>query len=64
MEGPLDPTAYVVEGGLVTHQREDRQALGPGKAQCPNVGKFQGGMARVGVWVGSTVIEAVRGRMG
>jgi hypothetical protein len=45
------------------------KTLGPMKAQCPSVGKCQGGEAGVGGWVGgwmgvNTLIEAEGGAMG
>jgi hypothetical protein len=34
------------------------EALGPMKAQCPSVGKYQDCEVGVGGWVGSALIEA------
>jgi hypothetical protein len=40
----MAPAAYVGEDGLVGHQwaSMEGKALGPVKAQCPSIGKFEG----------------------
>ena len=48
---------YVAENGLVGHQWEKRPLV-------PSVGECQGKEVGVGEWVGNSLIEAGRGRMG
>jgi hypothetical protein len=46
--------------GLVRHQWEGGEALGPVKNRCPCVGEFEGGEVGVNGWA-NTIIEAEGG---
>jgi hypothetical protein len=62
--GGTHGSSHICSRGWPCQTSMGGEALGPMKARGPRVGECQDREAGMGWWVGSTLVEARRGRMG